>query len=72
MGLSVAYSGNKTHDAAVMAAELARQVATAYGTSISQATLNSAWINYHRSVVASAKANNLPCEPSLRPCGAWT
>jgi hypothetical protein len=48
-------SGNTAHDAACLAAEVTRQ--NAVSGSPSQATVTAAEIQYHRSVVASAKAN---------------
>jgi hypothetical protein len=50
-------SGNKTHDANVLAAEVSRQNAIA--PSSSRATVRSADLAYHRAVVASAKANGI-------------
>jgi hypothetical protein len=47
---------NSGHAAACLAAEVARQSATA--GSPTQAQMNAAEIAYHRSIVASAKLNN--------------
>jgi hypothetical protein len=52
-------SGNTAHDAACLAAENTRQNAVigVASSPAGQATYNAAEIQYHRSVVASAKTN---------------
>jgi hypothetical protein len=51
-------TGNKTHDATVIAAESVRQgVVNVAGTS--QATMNTATISYYRTCLASKIANSL-------------
>jgi hypothetical protein len=57
------YSGNSTHNATQTTAELTRQVAVAAATT--QVQINTAAINYHRTVAKSALANNVGCEPNL-------
>jgi hypothetical protein len=56
----VVQSGNRNHDTACLAAEVTRQAAVAgLGTGpAAQVTLDNAERAYHRSVIASAKANN--------------
>jgi hypothetical protein len=57
-------TGNQNHDAACVAAEGARQIATAAASS--QSAVIVADIAFHRAVIASAKANGLPIpEPSI-------
>jgi hypothetical protein len=55
MGISV--TGNKIHDAAVLKAEVARQVS--YSAAGSQAALKAADIAFHRAAKASAIANGI-------------
>jgi hypothetical protein len=50
-------TGNKTHDASVLTAEVTRQVALK--TASTQAAARTADIAYFRSVLASAKANGI-------------
>jgi hypothetical protein len=53
-------TGNKTHDATVLAAEAVRQgVVNVAG--VSQATANTATIVYYRAVLASKITNGLDC-----------
>jgi hypothetical protein len=68
MSKSPGYSGNPVHDQNVANAELTRQnsCAISYGGTISQATLNSAWVTCHRSVVASGLANGIQVGLNLR------
>jgi hypothetical protein len=56
-------SGNVTHDANCLAAEITRQGAVVGNPS--QAAVNAAETTYHRAVIASAKANNCGVEASL-------
>jgi hypothetical protein len=56
-------SGNVIHDANCLAAEVVRQNAVAGNPT--QATVNAAEIQYHRSVLVSAKANGCGVEASL-------
>jgi hypothetical protein len=63
----IVQSNNLTHNANVLAAELARQNATSNITmnAAGQAAFNAAEIVYHRAVIASAKANGCGVEASL-------
>jgi hypothetical protein len=56
-------SSNATHNANCLAAEVTRQSALAGNPT--QAQVNTAEISYHRTVLASAKANNCGVEASL-------
>jgi hypothetical protein len=55
--MSTGYTGNATHDATVTAAEGVRQTAVAAAAG-NQASVRTADIAFHRSVVTSCIANN--------------
>jgi hypothetical protein len=63
----VVKSENAAHNAACLAAEIARQAAIQNLTTgpAAQASYNAAEVSYHRAVVASAKANNCGAEASI-------
>ncbi|MFO1099747.1 MAG: hypothetical protein U1E81_16140 [Xanthobacteraceae bacterium] len=56
--MSISQTGNRLHDAAVTAAEAARQVAVSAAGN-SQSSVQSAEIAFYRAALASAKANGL-------------
>jgi hypothetical protein len=60
-------SANATHNANCLAAEVVRQaaVAAAAQSPAGQAAVNNAEIQFHRAVIASAKANGCGVEASL-------
>jgi hypothetical protein len=62
--VSIVSTGNATHDAACLRAEILRQnVERTPG--VTQATLNTATITFHRTVALSAIANKCGVEPSM-------